>query len=104
MQLRKHGLLAVAMLFGPALAIAADELALAQAKNCLDCHAVNQAVVGPSFKDIAAQYAGQPSMVDKLAHTIIHGGPTDQMDSMPANPQVSEAEARQLAAWILGLK
>jgi cytochrome c551/c552 len=43
-------------------------------------------------------------MVDKLAHTIIHGGPTDQMDVMPANPQVSEAEARQLAAWILGLK
>jgi cytochrome c len=82
----------------------ADELALAKAKNCLECHAVDQAVVGPAFKDIGAQYAGKPGMVDKLAHTIIHGGPTDQMDVMPANPEVSEAEARQLATWILGLK
>lgn len=104
MELRKQWLLAVGMLLGPVLAVAADELALAQAKNCLDCHAVNQAVVGPAFKDIAVQYAGQSGMVEKLAHTIVHGGPTDQMDSMPANPQVSEAEARQLAAWILGLK
>ena len=45
--------------------------------------------------------------LDRIRHlpaTIIHGGPQDQMDVMPANPQVSEAEARQLAAWILGLK
>ena len=104
MELRKQLLLAVGMLLGPALAVAADELALAKVKNCLECHAVGQAVVGPAFKDIAAQYAGQPGMVEKLAHTIIHGGPTDQMDVMPANPQVSEAEARQLATWILGLK
>ena len=104
MGLRKSWLLALGMLSGPLLATADDALALAQAKNCLDCHAVRQSMVGPAFKDIAAQYAGQPGMVEKLAHTIIHGGPTDQMDVMPANPEVSEAEARQLAAWILGLK
>lgn len=104
MEWRKQCLLVLGMLLGPVLAVAADGVALAKAKNCLECHAVDQAVVGPAFKDIAAQYAGQGGMVDKLAHTIIHGGPTDQMDVMPANPQVSEAEARQLAAWILGLK
>jgi len=93
--------LGLGMLLGTA---AHADLALAKAKNCVDCHSVNSPLVGPSFKDIAARYAGQPGMVDKLAHTIIHGGPQDQMDVMPANPQVSEAEARQLAAWILGLK
>lgn len=105
MELRSSLLLAAGMLVGGVLpAVAADELALSKAKNCLDCHAVNQAVAGPAFKDIAAQYAGQPGMVDKLAQTIVHGGPTDKMDAMPANPEVSQAEAQRLAAWILGLK
>lgn len=96
--------LSACLLLACSVPAGADELVLAKAKNCLECHAVDQAVVGPAFKDIAAQYVGKPGMVDKLAHTIIYGGPTDQMDVMPANPQVSEAEARQLAAWILGLK
>ncbi|NBY32966.1 MAG: cytochrome C', partial [Betaproteobacteria bacterium] len=31
---------------------------LAQAKNCLACHAVDNKVVGPAFKEVAAKYAG----------------------------------------------
>ncbi|HOL65279.1 MAG TPA: cytochrome C biogenesis protein CcsA, partial [Accumulibacter sp.] len=30
----------------------ADE-ALAKAKNCLSCHAVDKKIVGPSYKDVA---------------------------------------------------
>jgi cytochrome c len=55
MELRKQCLLVLGMLLGPVLAFAAGGLALAKAKNCLECHAVDQAVVGPAFKDIAAQ-------------------------------------------------
>jgi cytochrome c len=33
-------------------AVQADE-ALAKAKNCLACHAVDKKVVGPSYKDVA---------------------------------------------------
>ena len=79
--------------------------ALATAKNCMACHAVDKKLVGPAYKDVAAKYAGQKDAVDKLATKIIKGGsgvwgPVP----MPANAQVSEAEAKKLAAWVLSLK
>jgi cytochrome c len=78
---------------------------LAQAKNCLACHAVDKKVVGPAYKDVAAKYAGDKTAVDKLAQKIMKGGsgvwgPVP----MPANTQVNEAEAKKLAAWVLSLK
>ena len=78
---------------------------LAQKKNCLACHAIDRKVVGPAYKDVAAKYAGQAEAVDRLAAKIQKGGagvwgPVP----MPANPQVSGAEARQLAQWVLTLK
>jgi cytochrome c len=85
----------------PALA----DLQLATAKNCMTCHAVDKKLVGPSYKDVAAKYAGQKDAADKLAAKVIKGGsgvwgPVP----MPANPQVSPDEAKKLAAWILATK
>jgi cytochrome c len=85
----------------PALA----DLALATSKNCMACHAVDKKVVGPAYKEVAAKYAGQKDAVDKLAAKIMKGGsgvwgPVP----MPANPQVKDAEAKKLAAWVLSLK
>lgn len=81
------------------------QVELAQAKNCLACHAVNRKVIGPAFRDVAAKYAGQPGAVDKLAHKVINGGGgVWGVIPMPANSQVSEADARQLVTWILTLK
>jgi cytochrome c len=94
-------LAAAAVVATPAMA----DLALATAKNCLACHAVDKKVVGPSYKEVAAKYAGQKDAVDKLAVKIIKGGsgvwgPVP----MPANTQVNDAEAKKLASWILTLK
>ncbi|SFC77205.1 cytochrome c [Polaromonas sp. OV174] len=85
----------------PALA----DLQLATAKNCMACHAVDKKLVGPSYKDVAAKYAGQKDAADKLAAKIIKGGsgvwgPVP----MPANAQVNADEAKKLAAWILTQK
>ncbi len=79
--------------------------ALATAKNCMACHAVDKKLVGPSYKDVAAKYAGQAGAADKLAQKIIKGGsgvwgPVP----MPANAQVNEADAKKLAAWVLTAK
>ena len=88
---------------GSAPAFAQAELA--QKKNCMACHAVDKKLVGPAYKDVAAKYAGDKDAVDKLAAKVLKGGagvwgPVP----MPANPQVSEAEAKQLVAWIMTLK
>jgi len=94
-------LAAGALVSTPALA----DLQLATAKNCMACHAVATKLVGPSYKDVAAKYAGQKDAVDKLAGKIIKGGsgvwgPVP----MPANAQVNADEAKKLAAWVLTQK
>ncbi len=78
---------------------------LAQQKTCMACHAMDRKLVGPSYKDVAAKYAGQKDAADKLAEKIIKGGAgVWGAVPMPANPRVSPAEARQLAVWILSMK
>ena len=78
---------------------------LAQKKNCMACHAVEKKVIGPSYKDVAAKYAAQKDAADKLAQKILKGGSgVWGAVPMPANPQVSEAEAKLLATWVLGAK
>lgn len=78
---------------------------LAKAKNCMACHSVTNKVLGPSFKDVGAKYAGQKGAEDKLVQKIIKGGSgTWGTVPMPANAQVSEAEAHTLVKWILSLK
>jgi cytochrome c len=82
-----------------AVAPAMADQALAASKNCMACHAVDKKLVGPSYKDVAAKYAGQKDAVDKLAASGVWG-PVP----MPANPQVNDADAKKLAAWVLSLK
>ncbi len=81
------------------------DLQLATAKNCMACHAVEKKLVGPSYKDIAAKYTGQTDAAAKLEAKVIKGGagvwgPVP----MPANSQVTAAEAKQLVAWVLAQK
>ena len=88
-----------------AIAPAYAQADLAQKKNCMACHAIDKKVLGPAYKDVAAKYAGQKGAVDKLAQKVIKGGSgVWGAVPMPANPQVSEAEAKQLVQWILTLK
>ena len=85
----------------PALA----DLQLATAKNCMACHAVDKKLVGPSYKDVAAKYKDNAGAADMLAAKIIKGGSgVWGQIPMPANPQVSEADAKKLAAWVLSTK
>ena len=94
-----------ALIAAAACGTALADQALATAKNCMACHAVDKKLVGPAYKDVAAKYAGDKTAVDKLSVKIMKGGsgvwgPVP----MPANTQVNEAEAKKLAAWVLTLK
>ena len=100
----KRTLIALAMTLSVAAPALADQ-ALATAKNCMACHAVDKKLVGPSYKDVATKYAGQKDAVDKLAAKIVKGGagvwgPVP----IPANAQVNDADAKKLAAWVLTMK
>jgi cytochrome c len=78
---------------------------LAKAKNCMACHALDKKLVGPAYKDVAAKYASDKDAVGKLAKKIREGGTgVWGQVPMPANPQVSEAEAQTLAKWVLTVK
>ena len=89
-------------------AFAADEAApldLAKAKNCLSCHAVEKKIVGPAFRDVAAKYKGNKDALATLSHKVVTGGAgVWGVVPMPANSQVSDAEARRLVAWVLSTK
>ena len=96
--------LATLVLLAMAAPAFADQ-ALATAKNCMSCHTTERKLVGPSYKEVAAKYTGQKDAVDKVAAKIIKGGSgVYGAVAMPANTQVNEAEAKKLAAWVLGLK
>jgi cytochrome c len=78
---------------------------LAKAKNCMACHAADKKLIGPSYKDVAAKYASDKDAVSKLATKIRAGGVgVWGQIPMPANPQISEAEARTLAEWVMTAK
>ena len=100
----KRTLITLAMTLSVADPAMADQ-ALATSKNCMACHAVDKKLVGPSYKDVAAKYAGQKDAVEKLADKIIKGGSGVWGPiPMPPNAQVSEEDAKKLATWVMTQK
>ncbi len=84
-------------------AMASEELA--KQKACLACHQVAAKLVGPAYKDVAAKYKDDKGAEAKLATKIRAGGVgVWGQIPMPANPAVSEAEAKALAKWVLAMK
>ena len=81
----------------------ADE-ALAKAKNCMACHAIDKKLVGPAYKDVAAKYKGDAKAPAMLAEKIKAGGKGvwGQIPMPPNN--VTPEEAAKLAAWVLSQK
>lgn len=102
--MRKHILSTAALLAGLAAALPAHaNLALAQKNACMACHAVDKKLVGPSYADVAKKYAGQADAPAKLAASIKAGGSGKWGPvPMPAQAALSEADAKTLAAWVLG--
>ncbi|KAB0637404.1 c-type cytochrome [Burkholderia latens] len=100
--------LLAALLTGSAAAahadLAGDGGALAQRKNCMACHAIGKPLMGPSFHDIAGKYASRADAADYLAQSIVKGsvGVWGGVP-MPANTQLTSAEAHTLAQWVLSL-
>ena len=79
--------------------------ALLQKSNCLACHSMDKRKYGPTFKEVAAKYANDDKTAKKLAKKIKSGGTgVWGVDVMPAQPQLSKADALILAKYVLSLK
>ena len=64
-----------------ALPAVADQ-ALATAKNCMACHAIDRKLVGPAYKDVAKKYAADKGAADALAAKIQKGGGNYRADGV----------------------
>jgi len=71
--------------------------------DCSGCHAVNERMIGPSYKEIAEKYSQKD--IELLASKIIEGG-SGVWGGVPMSPhpQVSKEDAKKMVEYILSQK
>lgn len=82
---------------------------LAEEKQCMQCHSIDNDTIGPSFQKIKAIYKRTSKPESKLIEVMRKGsdaylGPLWNRARMPdgsERPPINDREAKQLARWIL---
>ena len=106
MSVRKITFAAFSVLITLAGPATADE-ALAKRIGCLECHSVNDKLIGPAFRDVAARYKRDPSAREALVKKVKSGGKgnwtaiTGGVPMPPHSALLSDAEIRGLVDWVL---
>jgi cytochrome c len=78
---------------------------LLNANACNGCHSLDKRVVGPSFREVAAKYAGDRAAAARLAAKIRSGGQgVWGAVPMPPNAALAEPELQRIVAWLLEQK
>ncbi len=79
---------------------------LAKKSGCTACHSIDQKIVGPSFKEVAAKYRTDKAAEAKLADKVKKGGVGvwGQVPMPPNSPQVKDEDIKALVKWVLSLK
>ncbi len=81
-----------------------DGLARIRKSDCLACHGVDNASLGPSYVSVAQKYRSQPDARLKLITKIATGGTGVWGDRiMPPHPSLSEDDRRAMVDYILSL-
>ena len=75
---------------------------LLQASGCLSCHSIEEKIVGPAFRSVAAKYASDADAVSTLSQSIKNGsrGKWGRMP-MPPHSTLSNEDLTALASWVL---
>jgi cytochrome c len=85
----------------PAAAGGADVKALLAKNACTACHGINNKIVGPSYQEVAARHKGKADLESYLVDKIKNGGQgVYGAVPMPPQTQISDADAKAIAAWI----
>ncbi len=79
---------------------------LIQINDCKACHQVDNAVLGPSFREVALRFGGKPGQTERIANKIIIGGAGvwGNTHYMTAHPQLSKDQATTIVKYILSLR
>jgi glucose/arabinose dehydrogenase/cytochrome c551/c552 len=78
--------------------------ALTQSLDCKTCHKEREKSIGPQYMEVSEKYKNDKEAVAYLENKIIQGGSGAWGEVvMPAHPDVSRDDARQIAAYILSL-
>jgi cytochrome c len=74
--------------------------------DCFTCHAIEDKLNGPPYREVANKYAGMPdTIVTHLAKKIISGGSGVWGEiMMTPHPALSQADAEAIVKYILLLK
>jgi cytochrome c len=92
----------------PAKASAQDLIAqgetLLNASDCKTCHAIENKLVGPAYKDVAAKYEFTKANASMLADKVIAGGAGNWGEiPMTAHPDLAKGDAEKMAMYVLSL-
>src|SRR5665213_3008431 len=87
----------------PMAAGGTDAKSLATRYGCLLCHSIDNKIVGPAYKDVAAKYKGRADAMERVSHQIKSGGGGQWGGpvSMPSF-DLPDADIKTLGEWILG--
>lgn len=78
--------------------------ALTQSLDCKTCHKELEASIGPNYTDIAKKYKDQKDAIAYLKKKIVSGGTGVWGEvMMPAHPDITSDESRQIAMYIQSL-
>lgn len=86
--------------------VAASQLgkSLVATLDCVGCHRENETSIGPSYMRVAQQYKNQSGASKYLAEKIVGGGNGVWGEvTMPAHPNLTNAEVGQIVAYIQSL-
>ena len=75
---------------------------LANQSGCLNCHKVDQKLIGPSYQSVAERYKDQSNAPSILTQKVKNGGVgVWGRIPMPPHPQLSDENVAILVAWVL---
>jgi cytochrome c len=80
-------------------------LELEAKSDCATCHKLDEKLIGPTFREIAAKYPMNDATIDSLSEKVIKGG-AGNWGQVPMTPHadMSKEDAKAIVKYILLLK
>jgi cytochrome c len=77
---------------------------LIEGGDCLACHQIDRKSIGPAYSEVAQKYRGDATALAKLV-TKVRGGGSGVWGNvtMPPHPQLTDAQASAMVAYVLSL-